>query len=279
MVTYQDVLVIGSEDVHWSTLLDVAVRLAGRYSAHLVGLYLEAPAPVSAIVHSALVASAVAQTRIGAAGEGLSEARRNTSEWAHACFHRSTAHVLIPTEWRVSEGDPGECAVLHARCSDLVILGQGTPAVGGPLPAQVLLGSGRPILIVPTAGRFPTLGERIVIAWNGSREAARAVHDALPLLRAAAQVTVLTVDGGGGTVEAGPDIARHLAGHGIHVERRTEARGDMGIAPLLLSRLADWQADMLVMGGYGHSRMRESMLGGVTREILQTMTVPTLLSH
>jgi len=92
-------------------------------------------------------------------------------------------------------------------------------------------------------------------------------------------VTVVTIDGGGGTGEAGPDIMRHLARHGIHAERKTETARDVGVAPLLLSRLADWQADLLVMGGYGHSRMREIVLGGVTREILQAMTVPTLLAH
>ncbi len=255
------------------------MHLAHRDGAHLVGLYAQLPQGVPSFVEAELAASRGQRTPAAAFRLAGGEPGCDPHEWAHTWFHRHATQAGIPAEWHCSDGDPGDCAVLYARCSDLVILGQAAAGDAGPVVLQVLLESGRPVLVVPAAGTFPILGTRIVIAWNGSREAARAVHDALPLLRAAAQVTVLTIEGSGGTIDTGPDVTRHLARHGIHAEAKTDTARDVGIAPLLLSRLADLQADLLVMGGYGHSRIRETVLGGVTREILQTMTVPTLLSH
>ena len=180
-----------------------------------------------------------------------------------------------------------DAVATNARYADLAILGQHDPddAASGPryLPEEVMLGCGRPVLIVPYIGPAATFGERVIVAWDASREAARAVNDALPLLRRAKQVGVVSVNPRPWPFahgeEPGADIGLHLARHGVKVEvQRIEGR-DIDTANAILSHVADQSADLLVMGGYGHSRLRELVLGGVTRTILTEMTVPVLMSH
>jgi nucleotide-binding universal stress UspA family protein len=117
--------------------------------------------------------------------------------------------------------------------------------------------------------------------WDGSRNAARALNDAMPFLRRAKAIDVITVGGEKNKADAiqGADIAQHLARHGLNVELRNIAAGDVDVPNLILSDAADHDTDLIVMGGYGHSRLREFVLGGATRGILSSMTVPTLMSH
>jgi len=149
------------------------------------------------------------------------------------------------------------------------------------LPEELALGVGRPVLVVPRYGTFETVGQRVLIAWNGSREATRAVNDAIPILKMATKVTVLSVDPEGEPDRRlpGADLALHLARHGIAAEAESTQALDIGVGDVLLSRAADLGADLIVMGAYGHSRLREMMLGGATRHLLQHMTVPVLMSH
>jgi nucleotide-binding universal stress UspA family protein len=137
------------------------------------------------------------------------------------------------------------------------------------------------VLIVPRYGVFGTVGERVLIAWNGSREATRAAHDALPLLKRATKVTVLSIDPDHDSQRRVPsaDITLHLARHGVAAEADSTVALDIAVGDVLLSRAADLGADLIVMGGYGHSRVREMVLGGATRHLLQHMTVPVLMSH
>ena len=145
------------------------------------------------------------------------------------------------------------------------------------------MGTGRPILIVPYRAELTALGRRVLVAWDGSREAARAAHDALPLLHKAELVTLLTVS------ERETDFERHRPGlkrmlknyerHGIRVRVEETIRGDLAVADALLSRAGDRDADLIVAGAYHHSQLRESLFGGVTRDLLDHMTVPVLLSH
>jgi nucleotide-binding universal stress UspA family protein len=175
---------------------------------------------------------------------------------------------------------------MQARYADLVVLGQAAAAEDNEgsllpdLPDYVLLNCGRPVLLVPRTGRFPTIGKRVMVAWNGSVEAAKAVTAALPLLRGAEQVTLTVLGNSADTLGESPgaDIALYLARHGVNVEvlRRPEA-ADPGKA--ILSLAADFNVDLLVMGAYGHSRFREMMLGGATRTILATATLPVLMAH
>ncbi len=296
MAHLKDLLLVVDDSAACVGRLDLAVRLAVRFGAHLIGLYVyETPVIAGyartevmkglgdgeAVVPSYLVSRAEAL-------EALRQAQQETAGRARELFRKQAEVAGITTEWRAREGDVGRIAMLHARYADLVIVGQAGPdgaGSGSPreLPQQLLLGVGRPILAVPYTGTFRTIGERVLVAWNASREATRAVNDALPLLQTAAQVTVLAInprDGVSGEGEVpGADLALHLSRHGVKAEASWLHAADVTVAAMLLSRLADLQADLLVMGGYGHSRVREIILGGVTREILQAMTVPTLLSH
>lgn len=142
-----------------------------------------------------------------------------------------------------------------------------------------LFESGRPVIVVPYIHKNGIHLDRIVCCWDGSRAAARAVNDAIPLLKQAKFAELLSVTDGKTNEIRGFDIANHLARHGINVDLNVVPAAGIDIANRILSHAADTSADMLVMGGYGHSRLREFLLGGVTRGILQSMTVPTFMSH
>jgi nucleotide-binding universal stress UspA family protein len=169
-----------------------------------------------------------------------------------------------------------------ARCFDASILQQPDPTgVGaGEILEATLFGSGRPLIIVPYIHRSPKL-ERVLIAWDGQAPAARAVGDSLPFLALASQVEIVTSSsrGNGDPLVSGESLKRHLGRHGVTATTRTIPTEDIEVADMLLSYAADISADLMVMGGYGHSRMREFILGGTTRTILQSMTVPVLMSH
>lgn len=148
---------------------------------------------------------------------------------------------------------------------------------------QLVLSTGRPLLLVPYAGRFPSVGKNVLVAWNAKPEAARAVTDALPLLARANSVQVMAFDPEGNRSghgeNPGADIALYLARHGVKATASRQHCGSDEVGVQILSRAADIDADLIVMGAYGHSRVRELVLGGVTRTILDSMTVPVLMSH
>lgn len=151
------------------------------------------------------------------------------------------------------------------------------------VPERIIIESGRPVLMIPNAGRYPKIGERINVAWNSRREASRAVFDALPLLTAAQRVRIVWVNPQGEKEIAGDlpgaEIAATLARHGVKCEVAPTTSSDIGVGDVILSGLSDDSADLLVMGAWGHSRMRELVFGGATRHILEHMTVPVLMSH
>jgi nucleotide-binding universal stress UspA family protein len=262
--------------------LDLAATLARRHDAHLTALF---------VVDIGLPMLAMADPGGGAAlAELMEQMRAATLEdgaIAQAAFRERLRRDALRGEWRQAEGMLREQVALHARYADLAIIGQDDPATGVPgsagLAGDILFAAGRPVLVVPYAGRFETLGHRILVGWNASREAARAVNDALPLLTAAAGVCVLVANPRGGQdghgEEPGADIALHLARHGVSVSVEHRAAPDIPDADLLLNHAADMSADLLVVGAYGHSRLREFVLGGVTRSLLTQMTVPVLMSH
>jgi len=171
-----------------------------------------------------------------------------------------------------------------ARRFDLAIMGQpepDTPALEQLLVEAALFDSGRPVLIVPYIQRGGLTLERVMVCWDGSRSAARAVADAMPLLVRAKATEVLTVasEPAKSNEMPGADIAHHLARYGVKIEVDSIVTVETDVASTILSHAADISADFLVMGGYGHSRLREFVLGGVTRGILGSMTLPTLMSH
>ncbi len=171
-----------------------------------------------------------------------------------------------------------------ARCFDLTVLGQVEPnvnSVEATIAESTLFESGRPIIIVPYIQKEPLKLDRVMVCWDGSRAATRAIADAMPLLEQAGNIEVVTVSNERSKRDLieGTDMGLHLARHGLKVDVHCISRGNLDIADVLLSHVTDSNADFMIMGGYGHSRLREFILGGVTRSMLQSMTVPTLMSH
>jgi nucleotide-binding universal stress UspA family protein len=171
-----------------------------------------------------------------------------------------------------------------ARRFDLAIIGQAKPdssSVEEMIAESTLFESGRPMIIVPYIQKSPLKLDRVMACWDGSRQAARAIADAMPLLERAGQVELVIVSEERGKQDeiAGADMGQHLARHGLKVDVKRIARGDIDVADALLSHAADSATDFIVMGGYGHSRLREFVLGGVTHSILRSMTIPALMSH
>ena len=281
MMTYRDLLVQIDETRGCAKRIELAVALAAAHEAHLTGLYvISEPSPASFVQGSVPPDLLL----------GLQHETRARADAALARFAETAQRNQIAFETRVDRvlyTEIAEAVATNARYADLVILGQIDPddPASGPryVPEEVVLGCGRPALIVPYIGAPATFGERVMVAWDASREAARAVNDALPLLARAKAVSVVTVNPAdrpfGHGEEPGADIGLHLARHGIKVDvQRVEVR-DLDTANALLSRLAEDGTDLLVMGAYGHSRLRELMLGGATRTILHDMTVPVLMAH
>lgn len=203
---------------------------------------------------------------------------------AEGIFRRRLQEESLAGDWHPTTGMEGSLADFvahHARTADLVVLGQYDPdhTVGLDAPEDVILACGRPVLIVPYIGRFERIGDTAIIGWNGSRESMRSVHDALPLLAMATAVTVLSVGPGPNNDWGTDDVAQHLVRHGLNATSETLPADDLAPSDALLSRAADLGADLIVMGAYSHSRVAEMILGGMTRDVLRTMTVPVLMAH
>ena len=171
-----------------------------------------------------------------------------------------------------------------ARRFDLSMVGQAEPetsVVEEMIAVAALFESGRPVIVVPYIQKAPLKLDHVMVCWDGSRAAARAIADAIPLLERAGRVEAVIVANERGKQDEieGADMGRHLARHGLNVAVKRIVTSDIDVADMLLSHAADAGTDFIVMGGYGHSRLREFVLGGVTRSILCTMTAPVLMSH
>ncbi|WP_213778150.1 universal stress protein [Caballeronia sp. dw_276] len=204
-------------------------------------------------------------------------------------FHAELEHAGVAGRWVENIDYPINDITRLARCADLVVAGQEDPDdpesfIADHFPATLVMSAGRPVLFHPCAGDFATLGENVMVAWNGSRESVRAVHDALPLLRQARRTTIVTVDEPRDLVRAegipGADIAIVLARHGVKADVvQLEQIQNTPAGSLLLSQASELAADLIVMGAYGHSRWHELVMGGATRSMFQSMTIPVLMSH
>jgi nucleotide-binding universal stress UspA family protein len=211
------------------------------------------------------------------------EAERAPRDALHA-FTERAAQVEVTVETLMLDVAPRDISSEISRLAryfDASILQQPHPegTETSWIIEAVLFGSGRPVFIVPYNHNSTQL-KTVLIAWDGGLPAFRAVQEALPVLTMADRVEVVTVNGGtSGRNRPTDDLARHLARHGIMVEQKSISHGDINVANALLSYADDVSADLLVMGGYGHSRLREIVLGGTTRTILQSMTLPVLMAH
>jgi nucleotide-binding universal stress UspA family protein len=197
---------------------------------------------------------------------------------------------MVPSEWR--EADAGFSSVAlavteHARASDVIVLMQRDDAWPYAAyieePDRVAMDSGRPVLLIPNSGEARLPPRRATIAWNGGREAARAVFDALPLLASTDAVEILSLDppkgGAGGVDLPGADLAETLSRHGLKPELSTGQTGGDGAGAEIARRAAAFGSGLIVMGCYGHSRLREFVLGGATRHILAKARLPVLMAH
>ncbi len=276
-MTYQTILVHLNDSRRAEAVLEPATQLATRFNSHLIGLHVYAAVPAPPIpMTSAALGSIVA-------------AERKNSEAIADTFQRLTRNKQFVAEWqlqKVPHVDLARVVMERGRAADLIVAAQTDPDWDlSPLmdfPERLALESGRPVLIIPYAGHYASIGRRVVIAWNAGRESARATFDALPLLQGADSVHILEIkDRGDASSSLAPDtsIAAALGRHGIKPEVRTSVAADISVGDEILSRAADLEADLLVMGAYGHSRFRELVFGGTTRQIARHMTLPTLLSH
>lgn len=285
-MAFKDILVHLDSGPRSAIRLAVAAGLAQRSGASLTGVYV-VDIPSAEFFYGAAMPLAA-----GGAERVVDQIRAEATaaaEPVEAAFRDLLRREGLEGGWRLVEGNLPATVALHARYADLTVLGQANPYEhrdgqgADAVVVTTVMSSGRPVLAVPFAGDFPTLGQRVLVAWNASREAARAVNDALPLLREAAAVTVLAVNprrgiNGHGDVPAA-DIALHLARHGVRAEAAHTVATDIPEGEALLSYAADIGADLIVCGAYGHSRARELVFGGVTRTLLGEMTAPVFLSH
>lgn len=277
-MTIKNILVHVDNSRGCTARLEAAFDLARSYGAHLTGLYVNPGTELPTVIQAPAGAKLI---------EEMEDWLRTQATQAETMFNQIAAQNNMNAEWRYVEGNAADTLNLHAHYVDIVIVGQGEgndprPVTGG-TAVKVLLESGRPVLINPYASQSKPIGERVMVAWNVRREAVRAINDALPILERAKQVDVVAVnpplgESGEGDIPAA-DICLHLARHGVKAEALHLRAEDIKVGDMLLSHATEQGLDLIVMGGYGHSRWREIILGGVTKYLLDHMTVPILMSH
>jgi nucleotide-binding universal stress UspA family protein len=286
-VGLRDLVVLLDGSARDEVKLAVAVGLAQRHRAHLTGLCpleLLLPPDMSFALGGYPDLWAVPEFANKVEGEA-----RTRAAVIEAKFRELLGRESVTGDWQFETGPLIAAVTRRAHAADMIVAGQADP--DHPLPGQartlvvdLLMTSGRPLLIVPYAGQFASIGANTLVGWTPTRESTRAAHDVLPLLVAPAKMTVLTVETSRppSDVKVLPaaDIAEHLARHGFEVTAaRTVVADGLSPADALLDYASDISADLLVVGGYGHSRTRELVMGGVTRDLLRHMTLPVLMSH
>ena len=213
---------------------------------------------------------------------------REAAVRAEIKFRAATKNIDIMTVWESFGGDMAQLLAERARFADLLLVGQfdseNPPKLSAfSLPEKVVVEAGTPVLVVPTRGTHDDAGRHILVTWDGSREAARAVRDAMPLLQAAEHVSLIAIDpdsqGHVHLPAAVGSLEAHLALHDVSVQKREVASAEAGITDVLLRQAAELGADLLVMGAYGHPRLLEFMLGGTTQTLLEKTPIPILMSH
>jgi len=262
-----------------SERLDLAVRFAEEFDSHLIGMFaldLYVGMPTAADAGSILV-EAELQRREACMSEAESE------------FAIKTARRAAKAEWRSSEEDAAREVAFAARFADLVIIGQTHPntfpqdAISASFAADVVLTAGKPVLLVPYAGHFVGIGKRTMVAWNAAREAGRALTDSLPVLERSGVVEVVSfgesADRGDPDGKARAAVKTYLQDHGVNATVTRYAADNLSPGELILSHACDDAADCIVMGAFGHSRQNETLLGGATKTVMNSMTVPVIMSR
>lgn len=257
-----------------------ATSLAASHDAHLTGIVFALEPTIPPMI-------------MGEVPGSLLDAQRDrsieSSQAAAAAFSDAAKLAGINSDVRVvncTEAAAGPTLSVHGRTTDLIVVGQPEPddtlAIREILIEAALFESGRAVLVVPYIGPGEAKFDNVMVAWDGRRQASRAANEALPLLKKAKNVSVVIVGDDAPSAhggEPGADLALHLARHGLNVDVKRIGKAGIDIGNALLSHAADAESDLLVMGGYGHSRLREFVFGGTTHSILQSMTIPVLMAH
>lgn len=257
---------------------DIAISLARSFDAHLIGLAPVTGADVQTFQTAAALDGYVA---------GASAALLGRAEDLAQAFHLRCQAAALPSYEALADKTPTPDSVAqHAQCADLLVMSQPDPSLPGyrqQLAAleTLLLASARPVLLVPYTHLDPLHVRRVLLTWDGSRESVRAMTDALPLLRQAERVTL--VHWRSDADDQGPQarlasLRQWLAFRGVEADVRDEVTA-LSVGDALLNAASDLGADLVVMGAYGHARWAERLFGGVSRTLLQSMTVPVLMSH
>jgi nucleotide-binding universal stress UspA family protein len=260
--------------------LEASAALAHRMQARLTGLYVVGPGPLPlfAADPGAGAALAAEAARFNEANPFVQRLEPVEQEFEHTARARG-----IDARWERADGPLAPALARRARAADLLVVGGGAsedaPDLVPPgLPGEAALSAGRPVLVIPRAGNWEGIGTRVLVAWDGSRESSRALHDALPLLAAASETTVVTFGSNGARNGLEHEAVDHLEAHGIAAAPLgLESSGNVGND--LAARATDLACNLLVMGAYGHSRLGELVFGGVTRYVLSHPSLPVLISH
>jgi len=279
-VTIKTILIALNEVGLNDQILAASAELAIKFDAHIVGLYVIPAAEVYPIIGESL------STQVYA---GHRDYYIEQSGKVKQAFESQMALHGVKCEWRkidVKSSLVADGVMPHCFHSDLIIVPQKPEKldlenldarVENDFTERVIMESGRPVLIIPTTGEFSGIGQQVVIGWNGTREAARSAFYAIPFMKEAKNVTIAWVNAQSDL--PGSELATCLSRHGITTTTRSVEAADASVGEELLSTASNLRADLLVMGGYGHSRLREFILGGATRTVLDKMTIPVLMSH
>ncbi|KQW27432.1 universal stress protein [Rhizobium sp. Root274] len=280
-MSYRTLLAILDTPKNTRQVTDFAVALANQFQAHVIGAHAEAVAVVPLVAPMEIPDPVTVQA--------LQDMAHRETEEVETLFREAARREGLSHEWRsfvTSSGFNSAALVDSARSSDLVIAAQGESGLLSEARSELesfLFESGRPVLLIPHILTTPQPIRRVLIAWNGSREAARATFDALPFLLAAEEVEIFSVDAAETAAQtadmAGVEIAATLARHGIKVSVNSQQKSGLAPAMAIENRLSDGSIDLLVMGAYGNKRWWEMLFGGVTRTLLDSMTALTLLSR
>jgi nucleotide-binding universal stress UspA family protein len=274
----RDVLVVIDNAATAAHLLAPAAVLAHRFDGRLTGFF---PTGLPSATSFGDLASGAQLV------EAFMTAQREEAVKAEAAYRQELGRLQLTGDWVTREADFGDSVTALGRLYDLVIVAQANPDVPSPaprmLPEDLVVAAGRPVLLIPYAGEFAEFDRHVLVAWNGSRESARALHDAMFFIEKADAVTVIEVDPPT-SAPLNPDLGvaelvTALKRRGVEAAAAPTVSGGTPVADVILSLAADLGADLVVMGAYGHSRLRELVLGGVSRSMFQEMTVPVLMSH
>jgi nucleotide-binding universal stress UspA family protein len=277
---YKNLLVYLDQGASNKERVNTAIAIAKVHESQLTG-----------VVVNALPASSILQKLGFGKGEALMQQQRIEAEEIIEHFKQIAEQEGVQADTRIIEcveGRAAEKLARMARIFDLSIMRQANPdkpnaSFISELSEEVMLSSGRPVFFIPYVGVHNIPCRRGLLAWDGSKAAARAVHDALPLLKMMEKVIILIVDADKiehyADSQPGEELSRHLSLHGVNNEIRRLAKAEVSTSTIILNELSDSGADILIMGGYGTPKLREIMLGGVTRTLFECMTVPVFMSH